>query len=49
MCNYQCEVHNSYGNQESGVLTEKTGVVESKGYQFEESRLDNINVPDGHG
>lgn len=31
------------------MLTEKTGIVQSKGYQFEESKADSINVPDGHG
>lgn len=31
------------------MLAEKTGVVQSKGYLFKESRADSINLPDGHG
>lgn len=42
-------IHNSHGSLESGIPTKKAGVVQSKGYQFEESTADSINAPDGHG
>jgi len=31
------------------MLTESAEVVQSKGYQFEESRADSINVADSRG